>query len=91
MPAGPPPMIRTFLEDLGASGWALMMSGSVRGFWAQTPAGKLFLQTAREVLQELQDALTRCHSLSAGITGSLTVGIVRDYVDGNLVEVLDSF
>lgn len=56
-----------------------------------TPAGKLFLQPAREVLQELQDTLTRCHSLSAGITGSLTVGIVRDYVDGHLVEVLDSF
>lgn len=58
---------------------------------ALTPAGKIFLGTARNILRELQDSLDRCHSVSAGITGSLSIGIVKDYAAVDFVDVLEKF
>ncbi|MGN0953936.1 LysR family transcriptional regulator [Dialister sp.] len=56
-----------------------------------TPEGKAFLPAVRSILQELQEAEERCHNLTTGITGSLTIGMVKDYAAVNFVDVLDRF
>lgn len=56
-----------------------------------TPAGKVFLVTVRDILNSLNGAITRCQSIDKGMTGTLTLGIVRDYIDLALVDILDNF
>jgi DNA-binding transcriptional LysR family regulator len=41
------------------------------------PAGKLFLQDARRILQQVHDATTRAHRVATGQTGTLRVGFVE--------------
>lgn len=56
-----------------------------------TPAGKVFLPSVREILRNLNTAIARCTSISTGITGTLIIGIVKDYVNVNFVDTLDRF
>ena len=56
-----------------------------------TPEGKAFLPSVRSILHELQEAEERCHNLTTGITGFLTIGIVKDYAAVDFVDVLDKF
>lgn len=56
-----------------------------------TPAGKVFLVTVRDILNSLDGAISRCQSIDQGMTGTLTLGIVRDYIDLALVDMLDAF
>lgn len=56
-----------------------------------TPAGQVFLPEAKEIIAHLRSAIDRCAAISAGINGTLSLGIVRDFIDVSFVDKLSLY
>lgn len=56
-----------------------------------TPAGKAFLTDAKEVVRHLTIAIAKSTSVSTGFIGTLKIGIVKDYMDVDLVDYIKLF
>jgi len=58
---------------------------------ALTPAGKVFLKEAREILGRMDTALTRTREASTGLEGELRLGYTKGYEHSDLPKYLRSF
>ena len=58
---------------------------------ALTPAGKVFLKEAREILERVDSALWRTREASTGLEGSLRVGYTKGYEHSDLSRMLRDF
>lgn len=58
---------------------------------ALTPAGKVFLKEAREILGKMDAALTRTREASTGLEGELRLGYTKGYEHSDLPKDLRSF
>ncbi len=56
-----------------------------------TPAGKIFLGEAKNILESMSRAAERVHDASTGLTGTLRVGFVRGYERSDLSILMRSF
>ncbi len=56
-----------------------------------TPAGKVFLKEAREILAKVDAALQRTHEASTGLEGELRLGYTKGYERSDLPKYLRSF
>jgi len=58
---------------------------------ALTPAGKVFLKEAREILSKMDTALVRTREASTGLEGELKIGYTKGYEHSDLPKYLRSF
>ena len=58
---------------------------------ALTPAGKVFLKEAREILGRMEAALTRTREASTGLEGELRLGYTKGYEHSDLPKYLRAF
>lgn len=56
-----------------------------------TPAGKVFLKEAREILERMDTALWRTREASTGLEGSLRIGYTKGYEHSDLSKYLRNF
>ena len=56
-----------------------------------TPAGKIFLNEAKSILDSMSRAAERVHDASTGLTGTLRVGFVRGYERSDLSVLMRGF
>jgi len=56
-----------------------------------TPAGKVFLKEAREILGKMDTALLRTREASTGLEGELRIGYTKGYEHSDLPKYLRSF
>ena len=56
-----------------------------------TPAGKVFLKEAREILGKMDAALTRAREASTGLEGELRLGYTKGYEHSDLPKYLRAF
>lgn len=56
-----------------------------------TPAGKVFLKEAREILGKMDNALVRTREASTGLEGELRIGYTKGYEHSDLPRHLRSF
>lgn len=56
-----------------------------------TPAGKVFLKEAREILNRMDSALLRTREASTGLEGELRLGYTKGYEHSDLPKYLRSF
>ncbi|MBQ1258039.1 MAG: LysR family transcriptional regulator [Clostridia bacterium] len=56
-----------------------------------TPAGKVFLKEAREILAKMDAALSRTREASTGLEGELRLGYTKGYEHSDLPKYLRSF
>lgn len=56
-----------------------------------TPAGKVFLKEAREILGKMDAALTRTREASTGLEGELRLGYTKGYEHSDLPKYLRAF
>ena len=56
-----------------------------------TPAGKIYLKEAEEIISKLSEARRLANIASSGIAGTLTVGFIRGYEQSNISTVLRNF
>ena len=56
-----------------------------------TPAGKIYLKEAEEIISKLSEARRLANIASSGIAGTLTVGFIRGYEQSNISTILRNF
>ena len=56
-----------------------------------TPAGKIYLKEAEEIINKLSEARRLANIASSGIARTLTVGFIRGYEQSNISTVLRNF
>ena len=56
-----------------------------------TPAGKVFLKEAREILSRMDAALSRTREASTGLQGELRIGYTKGYEHSSLTNYLKTF
>ena len=56
-----------------------------------TPAGKIYLKEAEEIISKLSEARRLANIASGGLAGTLTVGFIRGYEQSNISSVLRNF
>jgi len=56
-----------------------------------TPAGRVFLKEAREILERVDSALWRTREVSTGLEGSLRLGYTKGYEHSDLARTLRDF
>ncbi len=78
--------IRTLEERVGAK----LVNRESRPV-SLTPAGRVFLKEAREILERMDTALWRTREASSGLEGSLRLGYTKGYEHGDLPKYLRNF
>ena len=58
---------------------------------ALTPAGNVFLQEAKAIVERMNFAMRKVHDASTGLVGTLRIGYTKGYERSNLSNVLRSF
>lgn len=58
---------------------------------ALTPAGNVFLEDARNILERMNNAMDKVHDASAGVVGTLRIGYTKGYERSNLSNMLRDF
>ncbi len=78
--------IRTLEEAVGAK----LVNRDSRPV-SLTPAGKVFLKEAREILERMDTALWRTREASTGLEGNLRIGYTKGYEHSDLSRYLRNF
>lgn len=56
-----------------------------------TPAGEVFLNEARSIINHMNDAISKTQQFASGFFGTLSIGIIIGYEKNNLPEYLKNF
>ncbi len=78
--------IRTLEEAVGSK----LINRETRPI-SLTPAGKVFLKEAREILERMDTALWRTREASTGLEGSLRIGYTKGYERSDISKYLRNF
>ena len=78
--------IRSLEETIGTA----LFDRSTRPI-SLTPAGKVFLNEAKAIVERMNTALSRTMEASTGLVGSLRIGYIKGYERSNLSDKLRAF